>query len=719
VTHRNVARTFDIGEHEGDRFLTMELIAGEMLGAYLARRGTVPVRTVISIARDVCAGLAAAHAADVLHRDLKPENVILALDGRAVITDFGIARALAHAEAARTAPGLVGTPAYMAPEQVEGVTDLDARADLYALGVMLFEACTGRPPFRADSSYAMAAARLTEDAPDPASIRPELPPAVAAVIRGCLEREPRDRTSSARSLMEGLRAALESLPAEPETQPTLLSASAPRPSPIASPSSRASQPSQPSPSAPLPPLPPMTTPTGVKTVAVLPFTAEEADLYLADGLTEDLIDQLSMTPGLRVRPRAAVHRMRGPDRDPQALGRELGVTFVVEGSVRRRPEGLRVSARVVAVADGFQSWARRFDVADVSALLDPLAAAVADALTVRSPPQARRLPTGPEALDLYFRARHEYHRLDTAGVLRSVELFDQALALAPEDPTILTGNALARVRQWFFGAYGSGEQAEDAALRAIAAAPERGEPKVALSAVRFQQGRPAEAVRMLREALARSPALAEAHELLGRILAETGPFELALGHLQTAARLDPSLTHALWTKARLYALAGRWAEAEAIVDRTARESSAPGGWLYVARLAGWRGDAERARRVLEEPALQRPEHETALRMLRGVAAGGLDVDELFDATASGRHASSRSGVFVHQVRAELLAREGRVDAALEDLGLSVAGGLIDVVWVDRCPLLAPLREAPGFAEARAVVETRAAEVRAALGGVAR
>ncbi|MCW5838232.1 MAG: serine/threonine protein kinase, partial [Labilithrix sp.] len=151
VTHKNVARTYDIGEDGGERFLTMEFIEGEMLGSLLARRGRLPLDEVVRLALDVCAGLAAAHAADVLHRDLKPENVIVAKDGRAVITDFGIARAAAPGDLSRTVGGIVGTPAYMAPEQVEGATDLDARADLYALGAMLFELLTGQMAWQGDS----------------------------------------------------------------------------------------------------------------------------------------------------------------------------------------------------------------------------------------------------------------------------------------------------------------------------------------------------------------------------------------------------------------------------------------------------------------------------------------------------------------------------------------------------------------------------------------
>jgi serine/threonine-protein kinase len=707
VTHRGVARTFDIGEHEGERFLTMEYVAGESLARLLAR--TPPVLAeVVTIAIAIAEGLDAAHAAGVVHRDLKPENVMLAADGRVVIMDFGIARAL-EAEGTRGSDvkggtgaegrtgGTVGTPAYMAPEQLRGGVDVDGRADLYALGVILFEACTGRAPFLADSAYGLAAARLTEPAPDPASIRRDLPDAIATIIRTCLAREPVGRFPSARALADALRSARETIP-DP-SQRTLVSARAvqtPRSIPVVHVG------------------PPLTTPTGVKTIAVLPFASEPADAYLADGLTEDLIDQLSMTPGLRVRPRSAVHRMRGEARDAQALGRELGVMFVVEGTVRRGGEDLRVHVRVVAVSDGFQTWARRFEVPDVSALLEPLAVAVAEALTVPVGAQPPRLKASPAALDLYFRARHEYHRLDAVGVLRAVELFDRALELAPDDPTILTGSALARVRHWFFGGYGSGEQAERAALRAVQAAPDRGEPMVALAAVRHHQGRGVEAVRALREALAKSPALADAYELLGRLLAETGPIELALGHLQTAARLDASLHHALFTRARLCALLGRWSEAEAIVDRTVVDASSPGGWLYVARLAVWRGDVARAVSVLTLPVLQEPDHETSVRLLRSVVDGALDVDRVFDPTASGAHVSRRGAAFFHQVRAELLARLGLREAALDDLAKSVAAGLVDVLWLDRCPLFAGLRGEPGFLAARAIVEARAAEIRAEL-----
>ncbi len=160
VTHRNVARVFDIGEHEGEKFLTMELIDGESLGARLTREGALPFPRVAEIASGICAGLAGAHAAGVVHRDLKPDNVLIASDGRVVLTDFGIARAFSESGAGSTLRLLVGTPAYMAPEQVEGRQDVDALADVYALGVVLYELLTGRRAWPGGAPLAVATARL-------------------------------------------------------------------------------------------------------------------------------------------------------------------------------------------------------------------------------------------------------------------------------------------------------------------------------------------------------------------------------------------------------------------------------------------------------------------------------------------------------------------------------------------------------------------------------
>ncbi len=208
VTHRNVARTFDIGEHQGERFLTMELIEGEPLSAVLERSAALDVPHALTIARQMAEGMAAAHDAGVVHRDLKPENVSIATDGRVVLMDFGIARANLVDDALQTSGQAWGTPAYMAPEQVEASPEIDARADIYAFGAVLYEMLTGVLPWSGASAYVVAAARLTAPPPDPRAHRPDLPDALAALVLRCMARDKRDRFEDARALLRALDGAL-------------------------------------------------------------------------------------------------------------------------------------------------------------------------------------------------------------------------------------------------------------------------------------------------------------------------------------------------------------------------------------------------------------------------------------------------------------------------------------------------------------------------------
>ncbi len=367
VTHRHIARVFDIGESEGEKVLTMELIDGPSLAEVLAERRSLPVAEALELAMIVCDGLTAAHDAGVVHLDLKPGNVLIERGGRVVITDFGIARALAEVHATDVA---LGTPAYMAPEQVEGRVDVDARADLYALGALLYEMVTGQPPWSGTSFYAVASARLREPPPDPRAVRPDLPAGLSEIVARAMALRPEDRYPSAVELALAL-SLLASPPPERATAPL------------------------PEPGSHTRPRPPE------KTVAVLPFrnTGDAADDHLADELTDDLIDALSMTPGLRVRARGVVAGYRGAGVDPREAGRALGVQVVTEGSVGRAKGRVRVSARLISVDEGFQLWAKRFDRPEdeVLAVNDEAAQSIAEALTVDFPGRPARRPSGTMA----------------------------------------------------------------------------------------------------------------------------------------------------------------------------------------------------------------------------------------------------------------------------------------------------------------------------------
>ena len=194
VTHPNVARLYDIGEHLGTLYLTMELIDGPTLRAVLRSERRLAVRRVIEVGRALAAGLSAAHQAGVIHRDLKPTNILIDRSGRVVLSDFGIARGLDEDQSLTT--GVVGTPYYMAPEQCEGALELDGRADVYALGVVLFEMLTGKLPFGGDSDDEVLMKQMTVPAPAARSLAPDVPAALDAIVRRALAKAPADRFPS-------------------------------------------------------------------------------------------------------------------------------------------------------------------------------------------------------------------------------------------------------------------------------------------------------------------------------------------------------------------------------------------------------------------------------------------------------------------------------------------------------------------------------------------
>jgi eukaryotic-like serine/threonine-protein kinase len=693
VTHRNVARTFDIGEHAGTKFLTMELVDGESLRSLIASRDRLSPTEALPILREVCAAISAAHAAGVVHRDLKPDNVLLGSDGRVVVTDFGIAHAVAQGgRALKTLGGVVGTPEYMAPEQIEG-GDVDGRADIYALGVMMYELFTGKPAWTGETPFAVAAARLVRPPPDPRAVVPDLPAALAEVVLRCLAKDRTARFGTVDEVNDALARAL-----------SLESATSPTPAPAVARTWPAAG-------------------TGVadKTVAVLPFhnAGLPDDEYLADGLTDDLIDVLSMTRGLKVRPRGVVAQLRGHERDPREVGRELGVEVVVEGSVRKTPAGVRANARLIGVADGFQLWAKRFDSAAADALLsnDQAAEAIAEALTVHFTAKPRAAPTNAEAIELYLRASHELAKFLHADVARAVELYEQALACAPNDPTILSGCARARIRLAFFeGSNQSLELARDAAERAVSGAPENGESWAALAAARFMGRDAPGAVRAVRAALSRAPGLAHAQELLGRILLEAGEADEAAARLNMALSIDPSTLQPRWELVRMHGLLREWARADALLDLPAE---GPAGrvmkFLFRSRLALWRGQ--------DHPELADPPPMGAefgafadrkafhdLLVTRDLSD---EYRDSLDRAARTAAPSSRRRVLFFQLNAELLAYVFEVDGALDSVQQAVEAGLVDLLWMESCPVLDAVRKDARFRALLMTVEERANQVRSA------
>ncbi|MGK3959135.1 protein kinase [Sorangium sp. So ce118] len=696
VTHPNVARVFDIGEHDGDRFLTMEFVDGEALAGLLARERRLSVGRAIDIAESVCAGLGAAHRAGVIHRDLKPDNVLIGRDGRVVLTDFGIARALApDGEAGTTLSAVLGTPAYMAPEQVQGVADIDARADLYALGAMIYEMLTGERAWQGDAPLAVAAARLVSDAPDPRRRRADLPDALARMVLRCMARSRDDRYDS----VEGVAQELASL-----TRPATIA-----PHTITPPQGR----------TPVPGSISGVSEQGGKSVAVLPFTNQgpPSDAYLAEELTDDLIDTLSMTPGLRVRPRVVMARWKDGDADPREIGRELGVQVVVGGSVRRRDGTVRISARLLCVTDGFQLWAKRFDrpEAEVLRINDEVAEAIAGALTLDGAAPNRTAPSDPVALDLFLRGRHEYRSFWPEHQERAIALFEQALARAPGDPMILSAYALARSRLWFFTDQG-GDLAIEVAARAVAAAPGLPDARLAMASVKFQRLDVVGAMRELKAALASRASNAEAEGLIGTILLECGAFEEGARRARSALARDPDVALAGYALARAYALLGRWSEGDDVLNGLPVARSTSGNAVLRVRRALWLREPNVVEKLPKKlvseafPGITEP----FVQLVGDVVDGRLsDVRTAPAQGASPTVAALRRTSFLRQIQAEVAGFLGQRELALAALELSLADGLFDLPWIERCPVLVDLRGEPRFAAIHAEVERRASAVIAA------
>ncbi|WP_437731413.1 protein kinase domain-containing protein [Sorangium sp. So ce1335] len=776
VTHRNVARTFDFGDHDGEKFLTMECVDGESLHSVLARTGPMPAQQVIGIGCALCDGLGAAHAAGIVHRDLKPENVLLDRGGRVVITDFGIARTSSGPSAGESSGFVLGSPAYMSPEQLTGEPDIDARTDIYALGMILFECLTHRRAWPGSGAIAAAMARLRSPPPDPRAVRPDVPLAVADVVLRCMAMRREDRYASAAEAHRALLLARSRVSIAPQPAQSLVSViasssassssvpTAPQPieqSPTrvaaAQPEAVTAQQRLQSPTlaapvpAPTPSLSSLSSPSSdsspaLKTVAVLPFRNVGApdDEYLADGFTEELTDTLSMTAGLKVRPRAAVARVRLDGRDPRDVGRELGVQVVVEGSIRRTgggyaqdaprsqpltprsrpvsrllPGGVRVTVRVISVEDGFQLWAKRFDSSPEAllAVSDDAAGAIADALTVDVASRDREAPSDPRAIDLYLRARHQLRHLWYGDAAPAVALFEEALSFSPNDPNILSGYAIASAR--LMAARGDGRaqlaKAQQAAERAIALAPSLGEPWVALATVRFSACDPVGAVPALRKALQRAPSLAKAHELLGRILLEAGLVEEAVFRLETALSLDPVELFPRWELARGRALHGDWSGAAALLDLPADDPSSRFHKAVMrARFGLWRN---RPFPIDDLPMATETIPIQYARIYRDVLATSRLSDEqraFLRAKADSSEPGSRLRPLFLQMYVEILAYLGEDEALFPALAGAVEAGLFDALWMQRCAVLERARSDARFAPLRARVEERAAAILAAL-----
>ena len=482
LNHPNVAAIYGLEDAYGAPHLVLELVEGESLAQRLAR-GPLSVRETLETCAQIAAAVEAAHERGIVHRDLKPANVMLNASRTVKVLDFGLAKdteagdSSATVASPPTAAGMVlGTMSYMSPEQARGLA-VDRRTDVWALGCILYECLTGRPAFGGPTSSDILS-RVLEREPEWNLLGPGVPQRLREVLRRCLVKEAEARPKDIGDVRIELMAIEREL------------SSGPRPAAPAS---------------------------AGPSLAVLYFdnlAKDPESEYFCGGIAEDILTDLSKVGGLRVTSKNAVARYRGKEVDPAQVGTDLAVTAVLEGSVRRAGDRVRITAQLVNAADGFHLWAERYDrTLDVFSVQEEIASAIASALKVALTPQdvrrmAHNKPNDARAYDLYLKGRERYDRYDAEGNREALALFEEAIALDPQYALAWAGKAdvHAQELQW-----GRGDAQRDGT--AGLAAAER--------------------------ALAIDPRLPEAYKAKALVLENLGDVEGSRRELENGLKVDP------------------------------------------------------------------------------------------------------------------------------------------------------------------------------------
>ena len=409
IIHHNVCRMYDLGKAEGTHFITMEYVPGENLKSFIRRSGQLTIGKTVSIARQICEGLREAHRLAIVHRDLKPQNIMIDVDGNVRIMDFGIARS--PRDKGITGAGImIGTPEYMSPEQAEA-KEVDHRSDIYSLGIILYEMATGKVPFEGDTALSIVMKHKTDIPKDPRGFNPQIPEELGRLILKCLEKEKERRYQRVDEILSAL------VPIEFVTSTTGIAA------------------------AKVPDTEKILETGWKKSIAVLPFSnlsPEREQEYFCDGLSEEIINALSHIRELRVVARTSAFAFKGKEVDIREVGEKLNVEAVLEGSVRKAGERLRITAQLINVADGYHLWSERFDreMKDVFTIQDEVTMEIVEKLKIEllgkeKEQVVKRYTDNSEAYNLLLKGRYFWAKRTKEGLKRGLECVQQALEIDP------------------------------------------------------------------------------------------------------------------------------------------------------------------------------------------------------------------------------------------------------------------------------------------------
>ena len=712
LNHPHICQVFEIGRDEGRDFIAMEWVPGKTLQSRITAGG-LPPASVIRHGRQIASALAHAHERGVIHRDLKSANVMVTPEGDVKVLDFGLARQVVSAagdasdELSLTAEGLiVGTPAYFAPEVLRGGKASPA-SDLWAFGVVLYEMASGRLPFHGQTVIGTCQAILNDEPP---KLPERVPPGLRSIVQRCLAKEPAQRYRSAGEVV----AALEAVHSDTSGHEIDVSgARKPRPSAALA-------------WAALPLLllalgavaylerdrlfggsaasaPP------IRSLAVLPLANLSGDAgqdYFADGMTEELITSLTPLPDLKVISRTSVMRYKGTDKPVPQIARELGVDGIVEGSVTRSGNRVRVTAQLLDAAHDKHLWGRSYErqLEEVLTLQRDIASDIAQEIQIQLTPgmaamRRQNHPLNTQAYELYLKGEYELAKLDPAALKRAADFFQQAIVLDPDDARFHSGLADANLIEGeVLGSVPieiAMPKAKAAARRALDLDPNLGQAHISYAiAVFFVDWDWKSAEEHARRGIELDPGYSLGHLVYSVILGAGGRSEEAIRQNRRALELDPLSIMNNWNMISVLAWARRYDEAVAQAQRAlVLFPDSPVITRQMAGLAEWRKDY---RGAIEAARGTWPEQQGGEKFVSELAARYAASGErgYYEFWLESLEKAPQAAAYR---LAQIYARLGNKDRAFACLERARAEHVSDVLWTKVDPCFDSLRGDPRYA----------------------
>ncbi len=559
ISHKNVCRMYDLNKEDGSYFITMEYVDGEDLKGLIRKMGRLSPGQAISIAKQVCDGLTEAHKLDIIHRDLKPQNIMIDRDGNARIMDFGIARSL-RAKGITGSGVMIGTPEYMSPEQVEGI-ETDQRSDIYSSGVILYEMVTGQVPFEGDTPFTIGVKHKSEIPQPPKELIPQIPDDLNSVILRCLEKDKGKRYHTVEELASELTSIEKGIPTTERV--------APKRKPMTSReiTVKFSMKKLFIPAVIivalailavillqiLPSKKEISIPPEKPSIAVLPFddrSPQKDQEYLCDGLSESVINALSKVDGIRVPARSSSFSFKEKVQNAKEIGKMLDTKTILEGSLQKAGNRIRITAQLINVADGSVLWSDQFDKEeeDIFAIQDEITLAIVDELKVSLLGEERenlkkRYTVNTEAYNLYLQGRYFWNKRTKEDLEKSVGYFQKATEIDPMYALAYVGlaDSYGTMASWsYLPAEDAWPKAEDAAKKALEIDDSLAEAHISLAGNKMDYNWDWEgAEREFKRGLELNPNYPTGHQWYAEYFTKMGRFDEAIREINRAQELDP------------------------------------------------------------------------------------------------------------------------------------------------------------------------------------